>query len=118
MELVYEHRPVKVKRPNAPHMPLERDELTLTRRTRKHMPADTEALKFYLSNVDPDNWKIKQDSAVSYEKRVEVKELAGMTLAEMVETANRIKAEVERRKVEAGLRPSPPDREPPPDDTP
>lgn len=98
-ELTYTRKPIGAVGKQGKHVFDGKEELILTERKTKHSQPDTPALVFLLTNLMPDRWKQKVESNVN-ERRTEIKELQGMTLGEMLETARRIKAEVERRRIQ------------------
>jgi len=64
--------------------------LVITKTLTKRIAGDVEAQKFYLSNIDPSNWKIRSQTDANITKRVEFTELLGKTRDDMTALRDRI----------------------------
>jgi len=64
--------------------------LVITKTVTKRIARDVEAIKFYLSNIDPSNWKIRSQTDANITKRVEFTELVGKTRDDMAALRDRI----------------------------
>ena len=75
-----------------------RPALIVTKVVQKRVEPDTEAIKFYLSNVDPAHWKIRTQQDQTLTRKLEFAELAGKTREELIALRDRIRKRVEELK--------------------
>jgi hypothetical protein len=66
------------------------NKLVITKIVSKRTPADVEAIKFYLSNVEPAKWKIRSNVDSSTVRKVEVAELAGKNVDQMRDVLHKV----------------------------
>jgi len=69
--------------------------LVVTKTVRKRIEPDTEAIKFYLSNVDSVNWKIRTQQDQTTTRKLEIAELSGKTRDELIAIRDRLRKRIE-----------------------